>query len=360
MKSYLNLKEEVWDKNICSGCGACVAVCPTENIYFKEQSPVKFVCDECACIIAPTQNGEHPISAEFCKVTLYDVPCGACYDACPRTSEGKLSQIENGLDNIIKAVKAKSKLNTKGVQSGGAVTAILANAFDEGIIDGALVMMEDKWTMKPESYLATSKEDVLKSAGSRYNWNAPILEALKEAVMDKKLNKLAIVGTPCVINAVYQMMSSDNDLVIPFRNAIRFKISLFCFETFDYSKMTEKLKSINVDPWEVRKMDIDKGKLIVELLDGTIHSFRLNEVEDVVRSGCNVCTDFTGITADISVGKVGSPEGYSTVLIRNKWGKGLFDRAVINGYLEAEEGVDIKPIESLAEKKARRKDGSEI
>lgn len=360
MKSYLNLKEEVWDKNICSGCGACVAVCPTENIYFKEQSPVKFVCDECACIIEPVHNGEYPISAEFCKVTLYDVPCGACYDVCPRTSERRRPLTELGIGNVIKAVKAKSKFDTKGVQSGGAVTAILANAFDEGIIDGALVVVEDKWTMKPGSYLATSKEDVLKSAGSRYNWNVPILEALKEAVMEKKLNKLAIVGTPCVINAVYQMMSSDNDLVAPFKNAIRLKIGLFCFETFDYSKMIEKLKSIDVDPWEVRKMDIDKGKLIVELLDGTTHSFKLKDVEEIVRSGCNVCRDFTGMTSDISVGNVGSPDGYSTVLIRNKWGKGFFDRAVINGYLEAEEGIDPKPIESLAEKKARRKDISEI
>ena len=27
-KSYLDLKSEVWDTKKCSGCGACVAVCP--------------------------------------------------------------------------------------------------------------------------------------------------------------------------------------------------------------------------------------------------------------------------------------------------------------------------------------------
>ena len=94
MKSYLNLKEEVWDKNICSGCGACVAVCPVENIYFKQQSPVKFECELCACTIDPTAESECPASAEFCKVTLYDVPCGACYDACPRTEEKVIPPVE--------------------------------------------------------------------------------------------------------------------------------------------------------------------------------------------------------------------------------------------------------------------------
>ena len=33
-KSYLDLKSEVWDAGRCSGCGACVAVCPADALYF--------------------------------------------------------------------------------------------------------------------------------------------------------------------------------------------------------------------------------------------------------------------------------------------------------------------------------------
>ncbi|MBA2845873.1 coenzyme F420 hydrogenase subunit beta [Methanococcus maripaludis] len=356
MKSYLNLKEEVWDRETCSGCGACVSVCPTENIYFKQQSPVQFDCDECACIIVPTENGESPISAEFCKVTLYDVNCGACYNACPRTKERHIFNLEKVPGRVIENYKAKSTLETKNIQSGGVVTAILANAFDEDLIDGAIVMMEDKWTMDPKSYLATSKEDVLKTAGSRYNWNVPILEVLKEAVMVKKLNKIAVVGTPCVINAVYQMMATNNDLVEPFKKAIRLKISLFCFETFDYDKMLKKLKEVEVNPWDIKKMEIDKGKLIVSTIHGNVFNFKIDEMDEYVRKGCKVCRDFTGISSDISVGNVGTPEGYSTVLVRNKWGKGFFDRAVINGYVSVEGEASIDPVISLSKKKMERKD----
>ena len=35
-KSYLDLKSEVWDTGKCSGCGACVAVCPADALSFDE------------------------------------------------------------------------------------------------------------------------------------------------------------------------------------------------------------------------------------------------------------------------------------------------------------------------------------
>ena len=355
MKSYLNLKEEVWDNNICSGCGACAAVCPVDNIYFIEESPVKFICDECACIIAPVEECvEHPVSAEFCKVTLYDVPCGACYNACPRTKSKLIPPVKKGIGRIIQSLKAKSKIEVKRAQSGGVVTAILANAFDEGLIDGAIVMLEDKWTMEPESYLATSKEEVLKSSGSRYNWNVPILQALKDAVMVKKLSRLAIVGTPCVMNAVYQIMASDNDLLRPFKEAIRLKIGLFCFETYDYDKIMKKFEEKGINPWDVNKMEIEKGKLVVNLIDGNTVEFKLKDVEGAMREGCKVCGDFTAIVSDISVGNVGTPSEYSTVFIRNEWGKGFFDRAYDNGYIEYEEDVNMEAVEELVELKKKR------
>jgi coenzyme F420 hydrogenase subunit beta len=217
-------------------------------------------------------------------------------------------------------------------------------------------MKEDKWTMKPESYLATSKEEVLKYAGSRYNWNVPILQALKDAVMVKKLNKIAIVGTPCVINSIYKMNLTSNDLVMPFKNAIRLKIGLFCFETFEYDKILKKLQENDVNPFDVRKMEIDKGKLIITLINGKTINFKLSELETLVRNGCNVCRDFTGISSDISVGNVGTPEGYSTVFIRNKWGKGFFDRALINGYISVEGEISLNLVKTLSDKKMERKE----
>lgn len=65
-KSYLDLKSEVWDTGRCSGCGACVAVCPADALFF----------DEGEMVTSPRSNG-------YCKQATDGVSCGACYAVCP-------------------------------------------------------------------------------------------------------------------------------------------------------------------------------------------------------------------------------------------------------------------------------------
>ncbi|MBP2172731.1 Coenzyme F420 hydrogenase/dehydrogenase, beta subunit C-terminal domain [Methanococcus voltae] len=356
-KSYLDLKKEVWDIGTCSGCGACVAVCPCDNIFFMEDEPMRVGCDQIKC--GKLDSSESPLSFDFCKVTNYNVKCGACYDACPRTSSGLLAKKipEAPIGDFIEIKTAKAKKSNGSVQSGGVVTALLAEAFDEDLIDGAIVMIEDKWTMEPESYLATSKEEVLKSSGSRYSWNVPILEALREAVYNKKLKRLAVIGTPCVMDSLNSITSSNNDLLKPFEKAIRFKIGLFCYETMKYGPLMEMLEKEGINPWDIKKMDIEKGKFIVLLDNGDMKSYKIKDLEKLVRTGCMYCKDFTGYNSDISVGNVGSPEGVSTVILRNHWGKGLFDKAVLNNHIEVKEPVNTDEITKLAKMKIKdRKD----
>ncbi|ADG13533.1 coenzyme F420 hydrogenase/dehydrogenase beta subunit domain protein [Methanocaldococcus infernus ME] len=349
MRSYKDLEREVWLKNRCSGCGACTAVCPANNLYFKEESPVKFNCTECYCEIVPPEDIEHPISAEFCKTTVYDVPCGACHDACPRVEVREME------DKYLGIYRAKSKLEIKNAQNGGVVSAILINALEEELIDGAIVIKQDNWTLEPISYLATTKEEVVKAAGSKYLRKVSPLNALKKAVMEEKLERLAIVGTPCIIEAMAKIQSSVNDLLKPFRKAIRLKISLFCFEIYDYAKMLKKLEEEGINPWDIKKMEIERGKFLLYLVDGFIKEYKIKELDPVMREGCKSCIDFTGLYSDISVGNVGTPEGYSTVIIRNKWGEGFFKRACYNGLIDFDSSVKIEEIKKLAELKMKRK-----
>ena len=60
------------------------------------------------------------------------------------------------------------EIRLKG-QSGGVATALLACLLDSGQIDRALVnRMTEDGTLRPESFLACSKEDLMKSQGSKY------------------------------------------------------------------------------------------------------------------------------------------------------------------------------------------------
>ncbi|MBN2733880.1 MAG: Coenzyme F420 hydrogenase/dehydrogenase, beta subunit C-terminal domain [Methanomicrobiaceae archaeon] len=334
-RNYENLKEEVWDTGRCSGCGACCAVCPADAIIF------------------PAEEKSIPVNTGYCKELNDSVPCGACYSVCPRTKDAAKKREMFG--EYIRIDAAKSVAEIPGRQSGGAVTAILANALKTGIIDAVVTVSQDSWTQKPKSVLITSEEAIIATAGSRYNWWTPVLLALSEAVVRRKYKHIAVVGTPCVASALRLMKESQNDLVIPFGDSIRLIFGLFCTETFDYRKLMEgKLKSeMSIDPWKIKRMDI-KGKLEITLTDDSKTIIPLTQLEDAIRPGCSVCTDLTAVDGDISAGSIGSPEGYTTLILRTETGIGFVDSALRNGLIIVTDDIDKGPIERLAEKKTLR------
>jgi len=335
MKTYKDLESEVWATGLCSGCGACVAVCPADALRFVPG------------------NTDAPVNNCYCKAENDSVPCGACYAACPRVDLAGQGRMLGSYQEI---VAARSVFPVERKQSGGAVTAILVNALDEGLIDAVVTVTRDPWTMKPSSAVITSSDTLIQHAGSRYSWWVPLLASLKEAVVTRKYRRIAVVGVPCVARATQMIRTSDHELLRPYAKAIRLVIGLFCTETFDYAKLVEgRLQSDrDIEPWEIRHLDI-KGKMDVYLQDERQISIPLADLEESVRPGCHVCTDFTALSADVSAGSVGSPDGYTTLVIRNDIGKGFVDRAVWQGKLSTGGSVDLTLVERLAAKKAERR-----
>ena len=333
-KTYQDLKTEVWDTGKCSGCGACVAVCPADALSFAEGEMVA----------SPKSNG-------YCKQATDNVPCGACYAVCPRTGD----QPNETLGAYLELLSAKAAFEVPHRQSGGAVTAILANALDEGLIDAVVTVTEDPWTLKPTSVVITKSDVLIREAGSRYSWWVPLLAALKDAAITRKYTKIAVIGVPCAVQAAARIRASENDLLRPYANAIRLVVGLFCTETFDYAGLVHgKLeKKYKLAPHDIKKLDV-KGKLNILKQDDTHLSVPLAELEDTIRPGCRICTDFSSLSADISAGAVGSPAGFTTLLIRNETGKGFVESAVRNGKLTIATGADTAAIEKLAATKIRK------
>jgi len=332
-KCYKDLKREVWDKDLCAGCGACVAVCPADSIIYPEGR----------LAISPENTG-------YCKWESDEVPCGACYAVCPRVSPPPTST----LGNYIEVVAAKAVSEVPGRQSGGAVTAILHHALSTGMIDAVVTIGGDRWTQRPASIVITSSEELVHQAGSRYSWWVPLLAALKTAVIEKKYKKIAVVGVPCVVQAINRMKSSEHDLLIPYSRSIRLIVGLFCTESFDYMALIKgKLrKEYGVETWNIERIDV-RGKLDIRMRDGTAFSIPLKELEAVVRTGCHHCNDFTALFSDISAGSVGSPDGWTTLIIRNPTGKAFIESAVLSRELVITREVEIGAIEQLASRKIK-------
>lgn len=332
--SYEDLLREVWETGRCSGCGACVAVCPADAIVF---------CSE--------QN-TCPENRHYCKELTDQVPCGACYDSCPRVGDFQGRGLLGEYQSI---VSARAGIEVPHRQSGGAVTAILADALDSGLIDSVVTVTEDRFTLRPRSVLITSSGELIRHAGSRYAWWVPLLASLKKAVIQKKCRKIAVIGLPCATEAIAVMKASDNDLIRPFADSIRVVFGLFCTESFDYDHLVNTIldRRYGIRTHQVEKLDV-KGGLVVTRAGGETLTVPLKELDEAVRPGCRICTDLTARSADISAGAVGSGDGYTTLIIRSETGEAFVRSAVASGALLVEGEIDQSAIESLAAKKAAR------
>lgn len=325
MESCKDLEEAVWKQDRCTRCGACVAVCPSKTIIFRDMAPV--YCGSC-------------------RVLVDNIPCGACFGGCGKAAENEMAAPKKYI--AIHAARAQEQV--AGAASGGAVTAMLAHALESGSVDGVLLLGADTISKKPVSVVATDAGELRRFAGSRYSWGNA-LESLGDAVK-AGFTRLAAVGTPCAIRSVRRIMGSDLDVLACYGKCIRFTVGLFCTGIFRDVEGAV-CRELGISPWQIRK---------VELRGDRVHVHTGNSVEDVplatIRSdmlaGCPKCTDFAARFADVSAGNTGSAEGYTTLVVRTDAGAALVAGASDSGRLLLSDGIDIAAIERAAKRKGGR------
>ncbi len=298
------------ERKICSGCGLCVSICPVNAIVFIKN---KLQLDDETCI-----------------------DCGLCYSCCPRSFypkelednhefDGEDIKFRKEFNYYKKLLTARTNIESlKDItQDGGIVTTLLKLAFEQKMINAALVVAESDNPHEPLPLLVQNEVDLLKSAGTRYA-QAHALNILHEF---KKFDKIAIVGTPCTFQALKK--AEFYPLNKPFFNNIEYKIGLFCMESFDYDNIVKILKDeFQKSPGDVKKMNIDKGRFIIFDKNWNSNSVSLRRVKQYARYGCFICGDLTANLADISVGSISSDPGWSTVIKRTRKGYELCEKAL--------------------------------
>jgi len=328
VKNFEDLQNEIINTNKCCSCGACIAYCESQGFDVIEM------------------NGYIP---EFKSEKSVDncTKCGVCYYICPQTQAllrelNNTYYIEDKIGHITKILAAKATnlaLEEVG-QNGGVVSAILSYLFEKHKIDAAIVS-EFNNNFEPVPKIIFDKEDLFKSAGTRYSispqifplknlYNIPQEILMKKEIFDIDQLRMAFIGTPCQCRAISKMKF----LHVKPAHVIKYIISLFCFENFIYTQLYDILKrETKVDPTNIKKTWIKKN-FFIQTRDNKEFEIDIKTLDPAVRKNCRECDEFTGKFSDISVGASGAPEGYSMILIRTDNGEKVINNMLSKGIIE--------------------------
>jgi coenzyme F420 hydrogenase subunit beta len=343
---WKHLYSEVVTSGLCTGCAGCVVACPHDVLGYDDREgpgPER-----------PSERGGYkPFHLEE---ELGPADCGhgekgctSCTRACPRFrgweteidthlfGRTRLPEEVDGISkDIILARATDPKVHELG-QDGGLVSAILIWALEHGYIDAALVsyLEGDGTSWKAVPGVATTPEEVLAAAGSRYTYSANTM-AYAEAV-EKGAEKLALVGMSCQSSVPPVMTVRKAG-----KPARRFvlNIGLLCSKTFDDAIFEELFEAkYGLRKQDMVKMNI-KGVFQIWMRNGDYHEVPLKECHAWTREGCKLCPDFAAEHADISTGGIGAFNDWTLTIIRTDIGREIMIKMLQDGTIEGRPGDD--------------------
>ena len=329
------LKKEVLEGGLCTGCGACVGLCPYQVIYH-----------------------DRTVQLHTC-----DLENGKCYDFCPRTSTdlkelrnlffdaGDLTPEAGALKGYYFSRATNPQLR-ENAQHGGTVTALMELALSEGLIDSAIISARDQ-EFGQNGVVVKDKAALRKNAGSKFTVS-PTVAIFNQLAATKEAGNIGVVATPCQALAMAKMklkaLKEDRGNI----DQLKLVIGLYCGWAFAAETFKELMGQNDIELGSIIGMDIPAGKNSLEIytVNGT-KSFLLSDAQTCIRSACNYCFDSTAEYADISVGAARFGDNWeemrhwNQMIVRTGRGSDLMELAIKRSVLEVRKA----PEESLRQLK---------
>jgi len=238
----------------------------------------------------------------------------------------------------------------KKSEYGGAVTSLLKFALESKMVDAVLaIKARDGNRYDGIPILITDPEAVIETAGSLHCVSPNIARCLKEYLDGALDMKIAVVCKPCDARAIIELakraqINMDNLTLI----------GLNCTGTLPSAAAKRMFREeFEVNPADIIREDLEDGKLIITLKDGTEKTKNLDELEQKGygrRENCRRCDINIPIMADIACGKWGTDGKKATFIeVCSEKGADFIDKAIEAGYIKVE-----KPDSAAIESRKKR------
>jgi len=343
-------------------CAACVASCPINvlNVNVNEEPVIKGPC----------------------------AACQVCYYSCPRL-ELPLDEIEYYLfgrtrkpeeeslgiyGNIYSARALDDEIWHAG-QDGGTTIALMTHALQIGLINcfttsdftksNSAFVLGSGIPLKTVPVVGDTTAEILRTAGSKYT-HGGVLGVLSDAAASYPDARVGLVALPCELQGLWRMYTSLQATVKFGGSWIRggrpvFTIGLFCSKVYTHDKLVTEFiqKQHGIDPTKITRTVIKRNRFKVYVGADCVLDTSTKELESFMSPPCHYCIDYVAELADISVGAVGSPDGWTTVIVRSEMGQKLYDSAVKARAIESVPIKTVKPglpfVVRLCNKKKRER-----
>ncbi|QBI20281.1 coenzyme F420 hydrogenase [Egibacter rhizosphaerae] len=337
----LNSIQEVVDRQLCLGCGACAYAQP--DVIKMADAP-----DYGVRPVLATRPDADDVRTDdalaVCPGVSLAHSSDAFSDAMPELAEGWGPVLE-----VWEGYAGDPAIRYAG-SSGGAATALALHCLEEQGMHGILhIKARDDVPYLNETTLSRSRDEMLAATGSRY---APASPCDRLDLVEESPHPCVFIGKPCDVAATSKARARNERL----DENLGLTIAIFCAGTPSTRGTLEMLEQMGIDdPSQVTSLRYrgngwpGMAEASVRTSDGGSEYRRLTYDESWGKIlqrhrqwRCYICPDHTGEFADIAVGDPwyreippGEP-GRSLVVARTQRGRRILNSAVAAGALTAE------------------------
>ncbi|MDJ0554907.1 MAG: Coenzyme F420 hydrogenase/dehydrogenase, beta subunit C-terminal domain [Microcoleaceae cyanobacterium MO_207.B10] len=277
-------------KELCSECGLC-------DTYY-----IHYVKDACAFL-------------------------NQQFDNLEQQTHGRIRNLDNENETYFGVhqdmMAARKKQPIEGAQWTGIVSTIACEMLNKGIVEGVVCVQNTKEDrFQPMPVIARTPEEVLAAKVNKptLSPNLSVLEEIEKSGM----KKLLVIGVGCQIQA---LRAVEKQLGLE----KLYVLGTPCVDNVTREGLQKFLETTSKSPETVVHYEFMQDfRVHFKHEDGSIEKvpfFGLNtkKLKDIFAPSCLSCFDYVNGLADLVVGYMGAPFGWQWITVRNETGKEMLD-----------------------------------